>query len=1648
MTSMPVLTARRLPSSARRRPALRPLVLAMACLGLTPALAQTLPTGFRQIAGGVSAAQPNAATLNVHQSTGRAIAQWDSFSIGAGGTVNIAQPGTGSVLLNRVVGNELSTIAGTLKANGQVFLVNPNGVMFGRSASVNVGGLIASSLDIGNAAFMEGGPLVFSRADGNKAAVINAGQIRASDGATVALLGETVRNEGDIHVARGSIGLVSGRQVSIDFAGDGLTTFRVASETAAARALVDNAAGATLAADGGRVVMLAQGGADAKAWVVNQQGTVRAQTLAQRNGEIILGGGAGDVRVAGTLDVTGAQPGSRGGRIDIDGGRVLLDAQAALDASGTAGGGSVRVHARDLVATADGASVRSDATAAGDGGRIVLFGENGLRARGALSARGGPLGGNGGFIETSGKALDVGAARIDARAPAGVAGEWFIDPYDIEIRHGEYDPGAPPCTGFGCTDVLFAPFTAGASSHVYDGSINTALATTSKVTINTGLTGPANGTISFGEGVVISYTGAGARTFRLEANSSITAPASTQIGSTGGPLNVEFVADFGGTSSFGGSIDFGGTINTNGGHVEMSASSVFGSGIRLTGGNINTAGGAVRLNGQGSTSQSDGPPEFPGGATIDHYGVVLDGFDIASGSGAVQIVGRGVSPTELGGPFNFGVGGVALLNASTVTSTSGNIDISGSVASTVNPLPGLDIAAGSQVAAQQGNVTLRAQAPATIDAFNLGGTVKSTSGAINVRRTAADGFITLGGPAVAGFNVSQAELGRLLAPDVSFGASEGSFLGGFGIRVAGPISAPGFQPSLTLETGFGGAIELNGSIDVGTGTLALVGGLGANITQGAGASINANSLVVNAPSFLGGGGNVTLTNAANSVNDFAASAGGNLAFTNGGNLTVSSLGYVRADGTAAQQVGVSAASVRLQTPGSLLSVEEAVTATSSVVLQGQGVLLSSTVTAGNVSILAANGVDQNAGGGGVVASSLLVQAADGDVAMTSTGNRVGTLAGSASGRFDFLNATALAVGTAASTDPSQTVSASGVAADSVRLRTLGGDLVVGATLAVAQNAVLQSDAGNVALGAGVQAADLALLAAGDVTQSAAGGIAAGNLLARASNGDVRLGTAENRAVTLAGGAGGRFDYTDADALRIGAVSVLAAPALERPETLAVFVSGTGIDAGSVRVRTVTGDLGVDAAVAADTTASLEAGAAGNVVLNATVGAQNMALAGSGLAQSAAGTIVTGGLLATARTGDVALTDAANRADTVAGRAAGRFAYVDADGVTVGSVAVADAAAPQSGSGVAAASTAWLGTTQGDLRVTGPVDAPSVVLDAAGSVLQGAAATGSIPVSVADAGSAIGAGTLLARARAGDVLLANAANRVATVAGTATGRFDYADADALAVGSVAAADIRQSLSAVGVVGNTVRVRTFADDLTLAAPVTSTAGADLVAAERLQNPGGHGVTGTTWRVWARTWEGETRGGLAGSGALPNLYNCAYAGLCGVGVPAGDNHFIYAAQPRLTLVAGSGSYLAGTPPPALRYTATGYVLGDTAATAGLSGSLGTTATASSPPGRYPVDGQFVSAAGYAVDVVPGTLTANALVFPLPDAVRELPTTWLYDRNIGAAPMCFATGPLQGDGARQGGDVLAREWSRVRSRPNLTNCVDTERRNGCADF
>lgn len=350
---------------------------------------------------------------------------------------------------------------------------------------------------------------------------------------------------------------------------------------------------------------------------------------------------------------------------------------------------------------------------------------------------------------------------------------------------------------------------------------------------------------------------------------------------------------------------------------------------------------------------------------------------------------------------------------------------------------------------------------------------------------------------------------------------------------------------------------------------------------------------------------------------------------------------------------------------------------------------------------------------------------------------------------------------------------------------------------------------------------------------------------------------------------------------------------------------------------------------------------------------------------------------------------------------------------------------------------------GRIALQAPLSAQRVGLLADGSITQ----TGAAPVR---------AQTLLARSARGDVLLDQAPNNVSdnTLGGSAGGAFRYQDEDALRVGEVsvtgadAATNTAQSITSGRLEADTVFVRTQSQDLTLATDVSSRTGADLVAAERFHNPSNHTVTGAPWRIWAVTWEGETRGGLAGSGDTPNLYGCAWSGTCGVSVTPADSHFIYEQQPTVTMTMLDAWRYQGEPNPPLPYAVTGgLVNGDTHAA--LSGGASTPATPSSPPGHYPITGAFTSASGYRVNVIPGTLAVNFRpVLIVPEFIRDEPNTYTFDSNLGNAPICFATGPLVGDRAQQGGDLLASEWSRVRSRPSITSCIDTERRNTCGDF
>jgi filamentous hemagglutinin family protein len=296
------------------------------------AQAQNLPTGGT-VSAGSATISTGGQSVTINQTSQQAAINWQSFSIGKDNQVVFVQPNANSVALNRVLGPDPSSILGSLQANGKVFLINPNGILFGKGANVNVGGLVASTLGLTDADFMAG-HYAFTGSGGS---VLNEGSIHA-DGGYVALLGASVRNEGTIQANLGTVALAAGQAITLDVAGDGL--LNVAIDKGAVNALVAN--GGLLRADGGRVLMTTQAAGTLLHTVVNNTGIVEARTLQDKKGRITLLGDmqSGTVSVAGVLDAS-APGGGDGGfvetsaaRVDIADGTRITTA-AALGTTGT-----------------------------------------------------------------------------------------------------------------------------------------------------------------------------------------------------------------------------------------------------------------------------------------------------------------------------------------------------------------------------------------------------------------------------------------------------------------------------------------------------------------------------------------------------------------------------------------------------------------------------------------------------------------------------------------------------------------------------------------------------------------------------------------------------------------------------------------------------------------------------------------------------------------------------------------------------------------------------------------------------------------------------------------------------------------------------------------------------------------------------------------------------------------------------------------------------------------------------------------------------------------------------------------------------------------------------------------------------------------
>ena len=260
----------------------------------TGATAYALPEGG-QVAAGQAAITTAGSTMTIAQQTAQAIINWQNFGIGSGEAVHINQPNSQAILLNRVIGSNPSEIFGQLTANGQVILVNPNGVFFRPGSSVDVGGLTASTLNIANEDFLKG-QLRFAGDSQNP--VINAGSINAQNG-YVNLLAKEVVNEGIIAAQTGSVNLAAGSGMSLDYNGDGKMT--VAVTDGAYQSAVANKK--LIQADGGLVVMTASGRDALMDSAVNNSGMIQANTLGEATGQISLTGD--NIATTGTISADG-----------------------------------------------------------------------------------------------------------------------------------------------------------------------------------------------------------------------------------------------------------------------------------------------------------------------------------------------------------------------------------------------------------------------------------------------------------------------------------------------------------------------------------------------------------------------------------------------------------------------------------------------------------------------------------------------------------------------------------------------------------------------------------------------------------------------------------------------------------------------------------------------------------------------------------------------------------------------------------------------------------------------------------------------------------------------------------------------------------------------------------------------------------------------------------------------------------------------------------------------------------------------------------------------------------------------------------------------------------------------------------------------
>lgn len=571
--------------------------------------------------------------------TPNTIINWQSFSINQNEITRFLQQGADSKVLNRITGQDPSRILGTLQSNGQVYLINPNGILFGKESRVDVQGLAASSLGLSNADFLAGRNSFAAQGVAGK--VENQGSINTARGGQVFLVAPNVENSGIIKAPGGAVMLAAGHSVQLVDASNPSLQVVVSAPADSALNLGE------VVAQGGRIGIFGA--------LVNQRGLASADSaVLGENGKVLL-------RSSGrTMVEGGSRTSARGGEVAILGPQVGVTGNAVVDAGAPAGsagnGGTVLVGGdyrganaavpnSQQVFVGKDAVLSADAGTSGKGGKVIVWADDVARVHGAISARGGAGGGDGGFVETSAYQLETAGLRVDAGAAKGKRGEWLLDPYDIVIKAV---PGVPALLG----DV--ATFVSGSPTGVTELATALLSGATADVTLQ------AKHDITFSDSFTIS------------------SPSVGLIAQAGNNINLDA------------------HITTNGGNVSLSANDSA-SGAASGNGSINISGGissgvgSIHLNGAGIA--------LTGGATL--YGqevrLTADKMDFASGTSTGAATTIFVAPGTSGAGITLGGSGSGLeLSSSTLaTLNAQNVEIGSNSGGALNVVGPVDLSASS-----------------------------------------------------------------------------------------------------------------------------------------------------------------------------------------------------------------------------------------------------------------------------------------------------------------------------------------------------------------------------------------------------------------------------------------------------------------------------------------------------------------------------------------------------------------------------------------------------------------------------------------------------------------------------------------------------------------------------------------------------------------------------------------------------------------------------------------------------------------------------------------------------------------------------------------------------------------------------------------